>query len=165
MCDYIFSFFFFFLMIRRPPRSTLFPYTTLFRSRVDVEHGRFADKYVLAEGDRSDLDPAGLCPVAEEDRSPTDYRSGADREEIGAHGDVPREDHHPRPDFRAERPQIERVQRRTDEQIRARVRPDQGLGDPEADIGEAPDAYALWLPATDDQPLRGDRNGAHDEEG
>ena len=30
-----FSFyFFFFLMIRRPPRSTLFPYTTLFRSRL-----------------------------------------------------------------------------------------------------------------------------------
>src|SRR5215475_14895982 len=31
---FFFSFsFFFFLMIRRPPRSTLFPYTTLFRSR------------------------------------------------------------------------------------------------------------------------------------
>src|SRR2546425_2664696 len=29
---------FFFLMIRRPPRSTLFPYTTLFRS--DVIYGR-----------------------------------------------------------------------------------------------------------------------------
>src|SRR5438477_1680980 len=28
-------FFFFFLMIRRPPRSTLFPYTTLFRSHAD----------------------------------------------------------------------------------------------------------------------------------
>src|SRR2546430_13146194 len=28
--------FFFFLMIRRPPRSTLFPYTTLFRSGPDV---------------------------------------------------------------------------------------------------------------------------------
>src|SRR3712207_9224991 len=27
------SLFFFFLMIRRPPRSTLFPYTTLFRSQ------------------------------------------------------------------------------------------------------------------------------------
>src|SRR2546422_7168913 len=27
---------FFFLMIRRPPRSTLFPYTTLFRSRAHV---------------------------------------------------------------------------------------------------------------------------------
>src|SRR5438034_6904206 len=28
----MFLLFFFFLMIRRPPRSTLFPYTTLFRS-------------------------------------------------------------------------------------------------------------------------------------
>src|SRR2546426_7543514 len=28
----MYSFFLFFLMIRRPPRSTLFPYTTLFRS-------------------------------------------------------------------------------------------------------------------------------------
>src|SRR6266536_4517991 len=30
--DTSFPLFFFFLMIRRPPRSTLFPYTTLFRS-------------------------------------------------------------------------------------------------------------------------------------
>src|SRR2546429_7282301 len=30
------SCFFFFLMIRRPPRSTLFPYTTLFRSEFDA---------------------------------------------------------------------------------------------------------------------------------
>src|SRR2546426_2881559 len=36
-----FAFFFFFLMIRRPPRSTLFPYTTLFRS-----HGR--NRYHIA---------------------------------------------------------------------------------------------------------------------
>src|SRR6266481_6744580 len=35
-----FSSFFFFLMIRRPPRSTLFPYTTLFRSRPDPLPGR-----------------------------------------------------------------------------------------------------------------------------
>src|SRR2546429_5343877 len=28
--------FFFFLMIRRPPRSTLFPYTTLFRSSASI---------------------------------------------------------------------------------------------------------------------------------
>src|SRR5262244_4179989 len=33
-----FSFLFFFLMIRRPPRSTLFPYTTLFRSRAHAAH-------------------------------------------------------------------------------------------------------------------------------
>src|SRR2546430_8873302 len=32
-CGAIGCLFFFFLMIRRPPRSTLFPYTTLFRSR------------------------------------------------------------------------------------------------------------------------------------
>src|SRR2546422_5447808 len=33
MVCWSFGFFFFFLMIRRPPRSTLFPYTTLFRSK------------------------------------------------------------------------------------------------------------------------------------
>src|SRR5258707_10794370 len=33
-CRPEYPFFFFFLMIRRPPRSTLFPYTTLFRSLV-----------------------------------------------------------------------------------------------------------------------------------
>src|SRR2546426_12624808 len=32
MFGFTFFLFFFFLMIRRPPRSTLFPYTTLFRS-------------------------------------------------------------------------------------------------------------------------------------
>src|SRR5215510_15759614 len=33
-------FLFFFLMIRRPPRSTLFPYTTLFRSPTRRSPGR-----------------------------------------------------------------------------------------------------------------------------
>src|SRR3989442_12666860 len=38
---YGFDFLFFFLMIRRPPRSPLFPYTTLFRSEFGVrEHVR-----------------------------------------------------------------------------------------------------------------------------
>src|SRR5438876_4923518 len=32
-CDFFSFVSFFFLMFRRPPRSTLFPYTTLFRSR------------------------------------------------------------------------------------------------------------------------------------
>src|SRR5258708_3775975 len=36
MWCYSLMIFFFFLMIRRPPRSTLFPYTTLFRS---LSHG------------------------------------------------------------------------------------------------------------------------------
>src|SRR3712207_7570067 len=38
--------YFFFLMIRRPPRSTLFPYTTLFRSR--RQDPRALDRPVLA---------------------------------------------------------------------------------------------------------------------
>src|SRR3712207_7407281 len=39
---------FFFLMIRRPPRSTLFPYTTLFRSE---EHERGLAAVALAAAD------------------------------------------------------------------------------------------------------------------
>src|SRR5437870_13011487 len=40
--EYSISNFFFFLIIRRPPRSTLFPYTTLFRSdcRARQDHAR-----------------------------------------------------------------------------------------------------------------------------
>src|SRR3712207_8948515 len=43
---------FFFLMIRRPPRSTLFPYTTLFRSdgwRFDIGGHRFFTKVPAVE--------------------------------------------------------------------------------------------------------------------
>src|SRR3712207_8506072 len=43
----------FFLMIRRPPRSTLFPYTTLFRSQQDPANGQEALREValdVAEG-------------------------------------------------------------------------------------------------------------------
>src|SRR5690554_7156689 len=51
---------FFFLMIRRPPRSTLFPYTTLFRSAELAENGEAiecirrngADRRHQAERDR-----------------------------------------------------------------------------------------------------------------
>src|SRR5256885_12702163 len=50
--------FFFFLMIRRPPRSTLFPYTTLFRSGISARsicgrYGKFASRVrgsVVVEG-------------------------------------------------------------------------------------------------------------------
>src|SRR2546427_11949502 len=40
---------FFFLMIRRPPRSTLFPYTTLFRSIEDVSGNQLADSGPVLE--------------------------------------------------------------------------------------------------------------------
>src|SRR3712207_8592152 len=54
--------FFFFLMIRRPPRSTLFPYTTLFRSGQDPDVMRSAAAQVAAAGaDLIDLNMG--CPV------------------------------------------------------------------------------------------------------
>src|SRR2546430_16716535 len=48
--------FFFFLMIRRPPRSTLFPYTTLFRS---LGRRRFGEQ------SRHDADAGGVLEVGE----------------------------------------------------------------------------------------------------
>src|SRR5256885_11063484 len=45
------SHYFFFLMIRRPPRSTLFPYTTLFRSSVDDERAVLGHERNVAEED------------------------------------------------------------------------------------------------------------------
>src|ERR1019366_9839650 len=43
--------FFFFLMIRRPPRSTLFPYTTLFRSPYYPSSRRFMNPIYLRVDD------------------------------------------------------------------------------------------------------------------
>src|SRR3712207_7710203 len=45
--------FFFFLMIRRPPRSTLFPYTTLFRSVVRLSGALEENGLYAAGGDRT----------------------------------------------------------------------------------------------------------------
>src|SRR2546430_5896007 len=46
------SLFFFFLMIRRPPRSTLFPYTTLFRSVDDRVGDERQPPRVAGRGER-----------------------------------------------------------------------------------------------------------------
>src|SRR2546430_16518401 len=46
------SILFFFLMIRRPPRSTLFPYTTLFRSLLDGGSGGGHDLEMRGRGGR-----------------------------------------------------------------------------------------------------------------
>src|SRR5258708_29611396 len=48
---------FFFLMIRRPPRSTLFPYTTLFRSR------RCRPPLLTPHTRRRSRPPAGIVPT------------------------------------------------------------------------------------------------------
>src|SRR2546425_8455423 len=71
---------FFFLMIRRPPRSTLFPYTTLFRSLAPP---------LPARGERSDSErseaqrtPGTKCPGAGEGAYPR----------VRAHGIAPSPD-------------------------------------------------------------------------
>src|SRR5438067_10067568 len=46
-------------MIRRPPRSTLFPYTTLFRSVLDRQVDRDRDPR-HADADRRHLDAVGI---------------------------------------------------------------------------------------------------------
>src|SRR2546426_6590624 len=68
------SIFFFFLMIRRPPRSTLFPYTTLFRSGqrvIPVEEER--DPVALRSGDAAPLFEDRHHPL--EDRKSTRLNS------------------------------------------------------------------------------------------
>src|SRR3712207_8800655 len=50
--------FFFFLMIRRPPRSTLFPYTTLFRSARGARAG-------VDERSEMSGDPGGFVGVGD----------------------------------------------------------------------------------------------------
>src|SRR3712207_7185488 len=52
-------------MIRRPPRSTLFPYTTLFRSRTGLESGtQSAKEYLYYRGMHGDKQPSGARSVS-----------------------------------------------------------------------------------------------------
>src|SRR3989454_5711436 len=76
-------------MIRRPPRSTLFPYTTLFRSRDDVPVGtevaRVRVHHWLAHGNRRRVtieDPLQWSP-----EDPAADRAGKPRVERGDHRD------------------------------------------------------------------------------
>src|SRR2546429_6385283 len=69
---------FFFLMIRRPPRSTLFPYTTLFRSRHPAPPGTGAN-----------APPGSVRRCTPRARSPRHHRNGA-----GESQNVPRSEEH-----------------------------------------------------------------------
>src|SRR2546422_3331274 len=73
-------------MIRRPPRSTLFPYTTLFRShplraeahrghRVAPRHGDVQRVAVGGEGERVGIAPRGRSQRAHPDRKSTRLNS------------------------------------------------------------------------------------------
>src|SRR5256885_10161257 len=64
-------------MIRRPPRSTLFPYTTLFRSEAEVERARGALAQSVADIAQADAalaktrqDVERLEPLVKEEAAP-----------------------------------------------------------------------------------------------
>src|SRR5256885_9490125 len=60
---------FFFLMIRRPPRSTLFPYTTLFRSGEGHDTQRLSHRQAQMAADGRSPGGAGLHGRSEEHTS------------------------------------------------------------------------------------------------
>src|SRR5437588_9089771 len=74
-------------MIRRPPRSTLFPYTKLFRSHGDArpahEHAARRNRGALAADDRLRARPARICAVAG-----PDLRSEEHTSELQSHSDL-----------------------------------------------------------------------------
>src|SRR5690348_18099921 len=65
----------FFLMIRRPPRSTLFPYTTLFRS---VAATRKQKPQPLQQARECNADRCGVAAVGQERRQ-SEHRADQDR--------------------------------------------------------------------------------------
>src|SRR5438094_3238214 len=53
----------FFLMLQRPPTSTLFPYTTLFRSKDVFRSGDSSKKFKIAEGQWYRYAPSYVSPA------------------------------------------------------------------------------------------------------
>src|SRR3712207_8891536 len=73
---YYFTFLFcFFLMIRRPPRSTLFPYTTLFRSRAATRRARAGTTTSRPLSHRSQMRCSGPTEKSLENPPPLEVRS------------------------------------------------------------------------------------------
>src|SRR5256885_3827394 len=68
-------------MIRRPPRSTLFPYTTLFRSRGDEEQepGPDPGPEQHGKGDPDEHDRAAQVRLLEHQQEGRSCSSGSDR--------------------------------------------------------------------------------------
>src|SRR5258705_6723716 len=67
-------------MIRRPPRSTLFPYTTLFRSELEARIAKLEARVADMPAETSDLESAtvdelGLRVDSDEDRKSTRLNS------------------------------------------------------------------------------------------
>src|SRR5690349_22973478 len=78
-------------MIRRPPRSTLFPYTTLFRSEAD-EDGQAAGELHDVVGEALEGDGRGIRPLlrvlADEDHEDGHERSEEHTSELQSRRDL-----------------------------------------------------------------------------
>src|SRR5688572_33007851 len=70
-------FVFFVLMIRRPPRSTLFPYTTLFRSLRRIPEPELIDSHALSREGMGNV--ADLLPFPDPDLGPEAVGHDEDR--------------------------------------------------------------------------------------
>src|SRR5438034_2615064 len=74
-------------MIRRPPRSTLFPYTTLFRSDHQAPRGDTRDlQEPSAQGQAGVKPGGGRCPPS--GTSPQERRSEEHTSELQSHSDL-----------------------------------------------------------------------------
>src|SRR2546421_5449479 len=70
---------FFFLMIRRPPRSTLFPYTTLFRSHSPAACPNISTAARRPPSEISACCSPRKCAIASRDRKSTRLNSSHDQ--------------------------------------------------------------------------------------
>src|SRR5260221_5675232 len=78
--------FFFFLMIRRPPRSTLFPYTTLFRSTfILLLDGQFYRASIVSPPGEFDIFPESSCRIPAPNQQ---HRSEEHTSELQSHSDL-----------------------------------------------------------------------------
>src|SRR3712207_8385176 len=73
--------FFFFLMIRRPPRSTLFPYTTLFRSKDGSQSQQGQEGDQDGEGEKSAGEKSQAGDKSSDRPGSQDSKSGMGRSE------------------------------------------------------------------------------------
>src|SRR2546422_6431268 len=90
-------------MIRRPPRSTLFPYTTLFRSVAEQRRDALAQIHVLsprAGEHRSQLAVRERAHERDDARHPPDDEQQARSMDLAE--DLRRDDEDPRPDHRTD---------------------------------------------------------------
>ena len=128
---------------------------------IDVDDRVRADERARAEGDVTSLDQPRPGAVAADVRVLGDDAARANGQQVGTDRDVLSEDGGAAADPGAERPQVQRVQRRPDEQAGHRIGDDHGLDQPEPEVAEAPGPNAPRLPPADEQPL--DRDGEHAE--